>query len=462
MKNLIAFFMLVFSVQAFSSVAVGPWTGTAVGGTAHYTANPGTTYTKTVEAVPSGSTITDTGSQYRIPNKVVTPLPNGSMFEAELVTDLSKASVAAGLWEAVKKGRANPWVTACFVLCPALVDQGWKWMNDSKQWVHDGNAPKPVESWHWQDRVPGYLTPDEACYDFQRYWGSNDGGLTFISFDGARCKYSTGPGAQVSVRYSPTVSKRASCPIGFTLGNNVCAPNTNQPDWPLTDDEITSGVNNAMSKLGPAASIKSSDGFNPIPLDGASQTATPLVSRVETPEKTISKETTNNPDGTITTTETKQHDVTNITNNNNSNSTVNNSSVTYNTTTITNTYLNGSSAPATTKEEPTKEPEDAGSVADKTMPEQPKLYEPKYPDGPAGVWNANKPSIETTEFYNGIKSMFPSMGGGACPAFKIPSISLGAFGSLGAHTFDVPCWIFSAIGLILLTTAAFTARKIIF
>lgn len=441
---------------------VGPFTGTAVGGTINYSSQPGTTYTKMVEKATGP--ITSNSQSFNIPNTARTTLGNGHTIDAKLVTDISKNTVRQGIWNAIKKGKSNPWVTACFVLCPPLIDQGWEWMNDAKEWVKTPTQD-PVDDGYLYVRSYGtscstVLGPSKkseiiSCYESIKlstgcYFTSVGGTGTGLNLN---CK-STNTGSYYTVQFSRhsayTVSK-----------------------VPVTDSDLTVAVDNAMNSVSPSDLITIADNsfytigadgipiYQPIPIYDARQYVTPTENYISSPEKTIKIETVKNPDGTTTTTETKQKEVTNVTTNNTSNSTVNNTSLTYNTTTITNTYVNGSTTPTTTTETK-KDEQDTGSVTDKTMPDLPELYKPKYPDGPQGVWNSNKPRIETTAFYQGIRSMFPNFGGGSCPVFSIPSIALGPFGNFGSFVFDVPCWIYQAIGLILMTTAAFTARKIIF
>lgn len=101
------------------------------------------------------------------------------------------------------------------------------------------------------------------------------------------------------------------------------------------------------------------------------------------------------------------------------------------------------------------------SVSDTPFGEVPKLYDAKYKEGMLGVWKASKPNVQTTAFYQAIASMFPTLGGGSCPAFSL-NLNVMAQGNYGVRSIDVPCSLFQTIGLIILATAAFTARKILF
>ncbi|MBB6593146.1 hypothetical protein HXP34_18445 [Ralstonia solanacearum] len=101
------------------------------------------------------------------------------------------------------------------------------------------------------------------------------------------------------------------------------------------------------------------------------------------------------------------------------------------------------------------------SVSDTPFGDVPKLYDAKYKEGMLGVWKASKPNVQTTAFYQAIASMFPTLGGGSCPAFSL-NLNVMAQGNYGVRSIDVPCSLFQTIGLIILATAAFTARKILF
>lgn len=100
-------------------------------------------------------------------------------------------------------------------------------------------------------------------------------------------------------------------------------------------------------------------------------------------------------------------------------------------------------------------------VVDTPLGDLPKLYDAKYKDGMLGVWKASKPNVQTTPFYQAIASLFPTLGGGTCPAFSL-NLNVMPHGMFGVRTIDVSCSVFQVVGLIMLATAAFTARKILF
>lgn len=188
---------------------------------------------------------------------------------------------------------------------------------------------------------------------------------------------------------------------------------------------------------------------------------------VSSPDRTTKTTTKSNPDGsTDTTTTTERTTVSPQTTGNTvgNTTTIFPTSVTQTSTTINNVTNNTTVETTTTNtpaEETPEQDDQDYSFVDSDMPPIPELYEQKYPDGIAGVWRDNKPNIKDTQFWAGVKSMFPTLGGGNCPAWSM-SFSIMPGANYGSMPFNVPCWIFQAVGLIIMTTAAFTARKIIF
>lgn len=197
---------------------------------------------------------------------------------------------------------------------------------------------------------------------------------------------------------------------------------------------------------------------NPVKSDTPVEVTAPPVT---TPERTKSTSTKTNPDGSVDTTTVK--DTTTVTPKVDG-TTVGNTSITFVTNTTTTSTTTNNVTNQTTIVETTEEAtdsEDDLSFQDPSFSDVPTLYEQKYPDGIAGVWRDSKPDVAGTQFWQGIQQMFPSFGGGTCPAWSL-SFNILPGANFGSMPFNVPCWIFQAVGLILMTTAAFTARKIIF
>lgn len=142
---------------------------------------------------------------------------------------------------------------------------------------------------------------------------------------------------------------------------------------------------------------------------------------------------------------------------------ISNNTITYN---ITNNYTitnnNGQVVEQSEQGQlPDPEPED-NSFVDPEFPPIPELYEQKYPDGLIGVWDAKKGLIMNTPMIEGVRNMFPTFsGGGTCPVWSF-NLNLNSKMNLGIHTLQVPCALWTTIGLIILTGACFTAWGILF
>jgi hypothetical protein len=88
------------------------------------------------------------------------------------------------------------------------------------------------------------------------------------------------------------------------------------------------------------------------------------------------------------------------------------------------------------------------------------LYVPRYPDGLAGVWTAKRAEFEASPGLAWVHGLVPSVGDGGCP-----QISFGQGSVLGLQvggTFDVPCSVFTFIRAVMLLSALFLARALIF
>ncbi|ABR91675.1 Hypothetical protein mma_1783 [Janthinobacterium sp. Marseille] len=266
------------------------------------------------------------------------------------------------------------------------------------------------------------------------------------------------------------------CPANYSLIAGMCSPTPTIPQVPMTDADIEQTLQEKMdadfnfnrrlydSLQRDIAQRGLTSAADPItPNTPVSVVAPPVT----TSERTVSITQTPRADGSTDTTTVKETTTVNPTTAGNTQGTVKTTypSTTTQTTTVTNNVTNNTTTSTTVVNNAPVEPESKDdedlSFVDPDMPEVPELYEQKYPDGIAGVWRDNKPNIESTQFWQGIKTMFPNFGGGQCPAWSM-SFNIMPGANYGSLPFDTPCWIFQAIGLIILTTAAFTARKIIF
>jgi hypothetical protein len=109
--------------------------------------------------------------------------------------------------------------------------------------------------------------------------------------------------------------------------------------------------------------------------------------------------------------------------------------------------------------DPTQEEKPEDSFTDPDMPDVPSFYEPQYPDGLQGVWQAKKTALDDSAFLQFLRSFVPSFSG-TCPSWGL-SFDLG-FISFGNHGFGSQCYALDFVGIVFLVTAAFAARALIF
>ncbi|WP_454742786.1 hypothetical protein [Cupriavidus necator] len=253
-----------------------------------------------------------------------------------------------------------------------------------------------------------------------------------------------------------SATKLSTCADGSAPVNGTCPV----AGLPATDGQIQQAIVDGLTSTPARApdvlkNIYDQGGW--VPLDAADQAGWNITTPTVEGKPQVTTTTSTGADGsTLTTTKTTTPKATVSSSGDN----VTNNTLTYNITNITTTVTRNQAGDIVSSET-TTEDKDSEVFQDAAMPEQPNLYTQKFPDGLAGVWRDNKPDVKATEFYQGVASMFPSFGGGQCPAWTT-SFNLGAAGNFGNGSFTVPCWIFQALGLVILATAAFTARKIIF
>lgn len=100
-------------------------------------------------------------------------------------------------------------------------------------------------------------------------------------------------------------------------------------------------------------------------------------------------------------------------------------------------------------------------VTDKPLPDQPKLYEPKYPDGITGVWNSKIQEIKATPLFNLAPSLLPNVSAGTCPSWKV-DLSIDGWTNAGLQDLSPPCWVWDVAKLVIIASALLLARRLIF
>lgn len=129
---------------------------------------------------------------------------------------------------------------------------------------------------------------------------------------------------------------------------------------------------------------------------------------------------------------------------------------TFITTNITNTTVYGD---GTVVEE--DQPKDHTPPAvDPDMPPVPDLYQQKYPDGMAGVWNDKKGALDQTPLFSFLASLAPNIPDGGCPQWELPVMT--GWGQWQTFDISVPCWIWDAARIVMLCTCVLLCRRLIF
>lgn len=100
-------------------------------------------------------------------------------------------------------------------------------------------------------------------------------------------------------------------------------------------------------------------------------------------------------------------------------------------------------------------------VTDKPLPDQPKLYEPKYPDGITGLWNSKLQEIKATPLFNLAPALLPNVSTGSCPSWKV-DLSIDGWTNAGLQDVSPPCWVWDVAKLVIIASALLLARRLIF
>lgn len=101
------------------------------------------------------------------------------------------------------------------------------------------------------------------------------------------------------------------------------------------------------------------------------------------------------------------------------------------------------------------------SATDTPLPAQPKLYEPEFPDGLAGVWETRKAELTASPLLSIVPSLMPNVGGGGtCPNWNI-DLDVG-IGNYGVHNVAPPCWLWDVAKAIVIISSLLLARALVF
>lgn len=197
--------------------------------------------------------------------------------------------------------------------------------------------------------------------------------------------------------------------------------------WPLGNvkvtgpTEVTGPKETSVSKSGNDTKTTVSQDKTPMSYDG------PSVTAGNTTKTSTTTTTTTNPDGSTTTTGSE---------------------------TTTTTTESGSS--------PTKEPEPEPAPTDTPLPDLPKLYTRKYPDGMEGIYNEYKSRMTNSQFVDLASKLMPAVpSGGQCPSWPM-NMNLSSWAAYGTHDVAPPCWIWDVAAAVLVVSALLLARALVF
>lgn len=443
-------------------------------------------------AVYGGGSMGATSWAYeRMMNNIVRTVPGGLMVGGDGVARIGYAgkrigqiaiteSAAIGLGDiaAVAARSVNPAMIALMVGTLAVeglarcVNSGTGWC---KRAAENSNTTD-VGYNGWQYTTGGRVVADSPSDACRKQMALNDPNASFLGLvDAGGGNYFCKIKQQNGDIQQPYFARRTGgCATGRVLTNGQCVVDPNLPvSWlPVDYPDVSAAWNRQMAAnpmglpdywhaMTPDEQAQASANAQaqPTQINGSDTVSDPAV---ETSTQTKTK-----PDGT--TEECKTTKSVTVQARPNTGDGAKDSPLNYKTTTATTTVCPDGTTTTTTdqdtgntgsgggnKEDPKPDP-----VTDTPLGDLPKLYESRYPDGMVGVWKASKPNVQTTPFFQAIASMFPSFGGGTCPAFSL-NLNVMPHGMFGVRTIDVSCSVFQVVGLIMLATAAFTARKILF
>lgn len=424
-----AFLLFPFSVHAFSSSASGK-----------------TVTFLPVTPTPSGaggyqvSTASDGTVLLKSPKRI--SVPGGGTIPVDVTGGVPKANAGAAIGRFLLKGVGVVGVLQLGVAAYDLAQELGFTVDNSTGTVvvtQDVNSYGYRRSGTQPNGQPWPLRSSIllVCHDIMQSTIATNGFLrsvteTFPTYENISigCAWSANPGGNTygALRYTSTTPTPSDLDA---LTDAIAA----KSGWPST------------SALGRATvdAIKS----------GESLTVTPqTVTGPATSPGPVTQTVNHTDDTTKTTTVTHNH-------------TYSGPNVTTTTTTTTVTINNttneviDSSTTTTEPVMPESDSEDEGSPTDTPLAEVPQLYEPKYPDGIVGVWNAKKAELLDTSFMDTLSQLMPDVGSvGTCPVWLIP-LDFDFFDA-GDVDVSVPCWLWDFAKVVIIVSALLLARAIIF
>lgn len=427
------------------------------------------------DALVTGQSVSDVEPKVSSTRRL--PIGNGAEVTAHV--KIPKANIAKALILSAKLGGRVAGGVVGGIAVDALIDYGLK----NVKIAPDGTLTAEGESQKEYPQSDGYFwaynndenfkerSKDAAC---MRVMESNIASYTIrmvdVNFGYCDLKTTTGTVIPRPIFRLGT----HSCPVGHYLDGDSCTPTKpaslmseqELEDWIATRDGWPSSAARALQGMLGDPSVRPAI-FTPdldqnLSLQGPNS-ATGKTTKTTEPVQLVPGTNTVAPPGTPssqtqpgtkTTTTTKTHPIT-----------YSGNSVSYTTNNTTTNTITNNVTNVTTNETKTEEVEndkDDQMAVDTPLPDVPKLYEKKYPDGLLGVWDAKKSEFEQTSFFRLIDQLTPKIGqAGSCPSWSI-DLSWTPGGSMGVHQLQPPCMIWPILKAIVIISALFLARALIF
>lgn len=450
-------------------------------------ANPTTTYTVGQTTIRD---VTDTGTDVTVGRE--TPFEGRNKYGDKAmgrVIDafkVPKAPLTAGLKSLFKGGLVG---IGGSILMGWAIEKGWQLLNDAqcevsslngcfqKNPIPDARFSAEYDVLVWQTSILVYDTNPPRAGSIQPQI------LAYRFRNTDMCSLNKSPwtgctASQISILDSICKS------IGFVQvidgGQNCLVPNgkttplilqtapsltPTRPLSPVMPIEIDSMVDSKM-----ASSLSQPQGFGVIDelsdagiaVEATNTNTTALAAPMQTPERTLSTTSTANPDGSVDTNTSKGKTIWTIS----PTGEITMKDVITDTESHTTPEGQTSTGSTTSTETPNQTDPDTPPAdqpalpADPAMPTVPELYKQKYEDGLTGVWNDKKDEFMNSEFIQSIKSLAPEgLDSGTCPQWSL-GFDMGV-ANYGEQSLPFPCWLAPFLKAVMMLTAAFTARKIL-
>lgn len=450
------------------------------------------TYTKTA-TMPPASSVLGSGT----PNMAAGILEVGmagveyipsSASESRAVANVTKGLrvPTSGIVSSLKQGIRGglPGLAVNGVIAGLAAGVGWVITEGGKieKAAVPGDQPVPTTAgqYQWSNGSGGYTASSakEGCdLTMEASVGSNwnRGTTTIVSFQpdgsGATCHFSW-PAANMELTNS-TFRKGSGCPANSQYSSTVgaCLSVGSTPGPLLESDlDVLDGFvqgKDGVWQRGLADEIcKGSlnyegcvQGMGAIPYVAGPSTAS-------SPEVTTQSHT-QNADGTSTEVSTKTRTDYSLGYPSSAPGTISIDPKTTTTTTTTTKDANGTvtSTGTTTGTSTSTQPGSGteladGNFTDTPFPDVGPFYKQQFPGGFKDVWAKNKAAFDSSPFVSFLHSFVPSFSG-SCPTWSL-SFDIMAYAHFGSRQFGSLCYIFDIIKVIMLVTAMFTCRSIIF